>query len=125
MFTIAFGVERGGRGSAEQLEALLEESAKSADDSTGLDNRTSFRVFVDTGRSDEFLVVARFPEEELNRVTRANWPFVIRAVIGAMKQVRAGGQQITGVFVGEEKTVEEALKDWNLQHGQFSKMSLD
>lgn len=123
--TIAFGVERSGRIGADQLQAFLEESTNSADDSSMLDDRTSFTLFTDTGKSNEYLVVARFPEEEFKRVTRANWPFVIRALFGVMKQVREKGQRITRVFVGEQKTLEEVLSDWNTQYGQFQKFTLD
>jgi hypothetical protein len=125
METIAVRIERDRGTDAPRFEAFLEAAVARARDGAHLLAETTLSVFVNTPAATEAIVMARFPAEELQRVTRANWPFVLRALFEILAASVAAGHRVAGTTTGTERVAEELLAEWNRRFGQFTQLSLE
>jgi hypothetical protein len=68
--------------------------------------------------------VVRFQSEELDRVTRAAWPFVILAVRNLLNGLRERFAADVSVVSAPTTSLEDLVAGWNEQFGRFSKLEL-
>jgi hypothetical protein len=108
----------------EAFETFIEDQIPNLKQHNQLLEETRFSLLHSIAASNEYLLHVAFPENELERVTRAAWPFVIRATLELLRDVRNQHADLTSVVSGTEQTPEQLVEEWNLQFGRFSKMSL-
>ena len=89
-----------------------------------LNEGARFSLLRDTASDKEYVLHVAFPENEFERVTRAAWPFVVRAILELLTQVRDEYAFLTSAVSANEKTPEHLVDEWNARFGRFSKISL-
>jgi hypothetical protein len=125
METITVRIERDRDTDAPQFTVFIEDTVARARNGAHLLAETTLSVFVNSPAATEAVVMARFPAEELQRVTRANWPFVLRALFEILVATRAAGHRVAGTTTGPERVTDELLAEWNQRFGQFTELSLE
>ena len=118
---IAFMVSLRNPGDAGEFETAFRGQMQTALDSdTGKD--WDFQLFRGEAPS-AFMFVARFREEEFDRVSRANWPFVLLAIADLVTDgMKAFASDIRCLSAGVGD-LHDLQEDWNQRFGRFSRLS--
>jgi hypothetical protein len=85
----------------------------------------TFSLYQPVEAGQEFVWVTRFPEEELHRVSRADWPFLVLAMLDMLRDIQRRFADNISVVSSSVLTAEGLVNQWNEQHGRFVKMSLE
>lgn len=110
---------------AKSFETYFRESVQKVREEQRVSDSVTFSLYrpVEAGR--EFVWMTRFPEDELDRVSRAAWPFVILAMQGMLSEIRKSFAADVVVVSSSVLTAEGLVDQWNERHGRFSKLSLE
>ena len=109
---------------AESFETHFRESVQKVRKEHRVSESVTFSLYKPVEARQEFVWITRFPEDELDRVSRAAWPFVILAMHGMLSEVREGFAADVMVVSSSVLTAEGLVDQWNERHGRFSKLSL-
>jgi hypothetical protein len=109
---------------AEAFEAYFrDEFAKHLEGERLLES-TSVVLYRAIDGSNNFTCVTRFESEELNRVSRAAWPFVLLALRDLLNSLRERFPADVSVVTAPTLSLEDLVAEWNEQFGRFMKISL-
>jgi hypothetical protein len=66
----------------------------------------------------EFVWLTRFPEEELDRVSRGGWPILILAILDLVHGLQRRFAATVAVLSSAVRTPEGLVAQWNEQYGR-------
>ena len=85
---------------------------------------TSFMLYRAIGEGRAFTCVTRFQSEELDRVSRAAWPFVLLALRDLLNGLPTHAPADVSVIAGPTTSLDDLVAGWNEEYGRFMKISL-
>jgi hypothetical protein len=110
---------------AEAFEAYFRERAQKIRAEERISEDVTFSLFRPVEGRQEFVWITRFPEEELGRVNRGNWPFVVSAMLAVLRDIKRDFAADVSVVSSSVLTAAGLVDQWNERHGRFKKMSLE
>jgi hypothetical protein len=110
---------------AQAFETYFRESVQEIQSGTSVSKDVSFALYRPVEARREFVWTTRFPEGELNRVSRGAWPFVVSAMLDMLKAIRQRFAADVSVVSSPVLTAQGLMDQWNEQHGRFAKLSLE
>ena len=110
---------------AEAFETFFRESVKKIRAENFVSENVTFSLYKPVEADQKFVWITRFPEEELNRVSRGDWPFVILAMLDMLRDIQGRFATNVSVVSSSVLTAEGLVDQWNERHGRFKKMSLE
>jgi hypothetical protein len=120
---IRISLKRGAR--ADSLEAYFRKSVKKLQDEGRVSASVTFSLYAPTKAGRERIWITQFPDEELERVTRSAWPFVLLGIFTILKEVMARFAADVAIVASSVITAQELLDQWNERHGRFTELTLD
>jgi hypothetical protein len=110
---------------AEEFETYFRESVQKIREKDRIPDVT-LSLYRPVEGEQEFVWMTRYPEEELNRVSRADWPFVVLAMLDMLREIRRRfAANVSVVASSSVLTADGLVEQWNQRHGRFTKMSLE
>jgi hypothetical protein len=110
---------------AQAFETYFRESVQKIRAEKMVSEDVTFSLYRPVEAGPEFVWITRFPEEELHRVSRADWPFLVLAMLDMLRDIQRRFAANVSVVSSSVLTAEGLVDQWNERHGRFSKMSLE
>jgi hypothetical protein len=110
---------------ARAFETYFRESVQKIRAENRVSEDVTFSLHRPVQAGQAFIWMTRFPEEELGRVSRSDWPFLVLAMLDMMRDILQRFAAKVSVVSSSVLTPQELLDQWNKQHGRFVKMSLE
>ena len=88
-------------------------------------NHVTFSLYRPVETTQQFIWITRFPEKELERVTRAAWPLLVLAMRDMLSEIHQRFAANVSVVSSSVLTAKGLVDHWNEEHGRFSKISLE
>jgi hypothetical protein len=110
---------------AEAFETYFRKSVQKIRAEKKVSDDVTFSVFRSIEAEQEFVWITGFRKEELQRVSRADWPFLVLAVLEMLRDIHHRFAANVSVVSSPVLTGEGLVDQWNERHGRFKKMSLD
>src|SRR5262245_37118917 len=110
---------------AEAFETYFREGVRKIREEKRVSEDVTFSLYRPVEAGQEFVWMTRFPEEELRRVSRAAWPFLVMAMLDMLRDTQRRFAANVSVVSSSVLTAEGLVDQWNERHGQFKKMSLE
>jgi hypothetical protein len=110
---------------AQAFETYFRESVQKIRAEQRVSEDVTFSLSRSVEAGQEFVWMTRFPEEELHRVNRADWPFLVLAMLDILRDIQRRFAANVSVVSSSVLTTEGLVDQWNKRHGRFVKMSLE
>jgi hypothetical protein len=110
---------------AQAFETYFQESVHKIRAEKRISEDVTFSLYRPVEAGQEFVWMTRFPEEELHRVSRADWPFLVLAMLDMLRDIQQRFAANVSVVSSSVLTAEGLVDQWNGRYGRFSKMSLE
>ena len=110
---------------AQAFETYFRESVQKIRAEQRVSENVTFSLYRPVEAAPEFVWMTRFPEEELHRVSRGDWPFLVLAMLDMLRDIQRRFAAHVSVVSSAVLTAEGLVDQWNERHGRFVKMSLE
>ena len=110
---------------AQAFETYFRESVQKIRGERKISEDVTFSLSRPVEAGHQFVWMTRFPEKELRRVSRADWPFVVLDMLDMLRDIKQRFAANVSVVSSSVLTAEGLVDQWNEQHGRFVKMSLE
>jgi hypothetical protein len=126
-YAIAFLVKMRPGANVEEFESAFREGVQDARTRFGHGQPwpPEFHLYGKGDVPGEFVWITRFSEEELDRVTRAAWPFVLLATADIIKRIRPRFTTEMTCLSACVTSPQELVDNWNDRFGRFTRLTLD